>query len=63
MYTNELLEEKYKAQKELSNQAKIEKREYLELIEDEVRKLFSKNKWDLKYSNRKGGFTKNKEAS
>jgi hypothetical protein len=56
MYTNVLLEEKYKAQKELSDQAEIEKKEYLKLIEEEVQELFKKNGWNLKYSKRKGGF-------
>ncbi|NIM18599.1 MAG: hypothetical protein GTO45_42025 [Candidatus Aminicenantes bacterium] len=55
MYTNELLEEKYKAQKELSHQAEIEKKDYLELIEEEVQELFKKNGWNLKYSKRRGG--------
>jgi len=54
--TNVLLEEKYKAQKELSDQAEAEKKEYLKLIEEEVQELFKKNGWNLKYSKRKGGF-------
>jgi hypothetical protein len=56
MYTNELLEEKYKAQRELSRQAEVEQKDYLKLIEEEVQKLFKKNGWELKYSKRKGGF-------
>lgn len=56
MYTNELLEEKYKAQKELSAQAKKEKKNYLEFVEEEVKEFFKKKGWKLKYSQRKGGF-------
>jgi (p)ppGpp synthase/HD superfamily hydrolase len=56
MYTNELLEEKYKAQKELSQQAEKEKKDYLKLIEEEVQKLFKRNGWNLRLSKRKGGF-------
>ena len=56
MYTNELLEEKYKAQKELSHQAEMGNEEYLKVIEEEVQKLFKRNGWDFKYSKRKGGF-------
>jgi hypothetical protein len=56
MYTNELLEEKYKAQKELSHQAEKEKKDYLKLIEEEVKELFKRNGWDSRFSKRKGGF-------
>ncbi len=57
MYTNELLEEKYKAQKALSLQARKENKDYLTLIEEEVRELFQKNGWNLKIADRKGGYT------
>lgn len=56
MYTNELLEEKYRAQRELFLQAEREQKEYSKLIEEEVISLFKKNKWQLKSSKRKGGF-------
>jgi hypothetical protein len=56
MYTNELLEEKYKAQRELSHQAEKEKKDYLKLIEEEVKELFKRNGWYSKLSKRKGGF-------
>lgn len=58
MYTNELLEEKYKAQKKLAKQGKKEKIDYLGFIEKEVRELFKKKGWKLKYSKRKGGYSK-----
>jgi ribosomal protein L17 len=58
MYTNEILEEKYKAQKELSFQAERENKDYLELIQDQVHKLFSEKGWQIKFSTRKGGFLK-----
>ncbi|MCK4764071.1 MAG: hypothetical protein KAW12_17865 [Candidatus Aminicenantes bacterium] len=54
--TNELLEEKYKAQKELSYQADSSRKGYLKFVEEEVRKLFKQKGWNLKYSKRKGGF-------
>lgn len=56
MYTNELLEEKYKAQRELSHLAEIEQKDYLKFIKEEVQELFKKNGWDLRYSKRKGGY-------
>jgi (p)ppGpp synthase/HD superfamily hydrolase len=58
MYTNELLEEKYKAQKQLFNKAKSENKNYLDLIEEEVKDLFSRNNWNFKFSKRKGSFLK-----
>ena len=48
MYTNELLEEKYKAQRRLLKQAKIENKDYFEFINDEVQKLFNKKGWKIK---------------
>jgi|GEM_PF-2429608 len=56
MYSNELLEEKYKVQKELSNQAITEQKTYFKLIENQVQELFQRNGWDLKYAKRKGGY-------
>jgi hypothetical protein len=56
MYSNELLDEKDKAQKELFIQAEKEGKEYFKLIEEEVQELFRRNDWDLKYSKRKGGY-------
>ena len=58
MITNELLEEKYKAQKELSSRAEKQGKDYLQLIEEEVKELFNKNGWNLKFSKRKGGYWK-----
>ena len=42
MYTDELLEEKYKAQKELAERAEKEKKDYFKIIEEEVKELFEK---------------------
>lgn len=56
MYTNELLEEKYKAQRELAQRAEKENKDYLSLAEEEVKQLFKEKGWKLNYSNRKGGF-------
>jgi len=58
MYTNELLEAKYNAQKELAEQAKKEQKEYLKLVEEEVLELFKRKGWPIVYSPRKGGFLK-----
>ena len=54
MYTNEILEEKYKAQRELTKKAVIEKKDYFEIIKDEVRDLFNKNCWEVRFYNGKG---------
>ena len=40
MYTNELLEEKYKAQKELQQQAELKGMEYHEFIVEDVLKIY-----------------------
>ncbi len=56
MYSNELLDEKYKAQKELFIQAEKDRKDYFKLIEEEVQELFRRNDWALKYSKRKGGY-------
>ncbi len=56
MYTNDLLEEKYKAQKKLSRAAESANIDYLEFIEAEVKSLYAERGWKLKYSKRKGGF-------
>ncbi len=56
MYTNELLEEKYKAQRELAEQAEREGKTYHAVAEEKVRELFKKNGWKMKISKRKGGF-------
>ncbi len=56
MYTNELLEEKYKAQRELANQAEKEGKDYMELVMEEVQKNFIDRGWSLNFSKRKGGF-------
>ncbi len=50
MYTNELLEEKYKAQKELVKKAKREKKEYFEIINSEVKDLFKLKGWKIHYA-------------
>mgnify|MGYP006301958619 CR=1 FL=1 len=56
MYTNELLEEKYKTQKELIEFAKDDQELYFELIEQFVSELYRDKKWNLVYSKRKGGY-------
>ena len=56
MITNELLEEKYKAQRILEQESAKQNKDYFELVEEEVRELFECNGWELKISHRKGGF-------
>ncbi len=57
MHTNELLEEKYKAQKLLALKAREEKKDYFEMINDEAKALFELNGWEMKFS----GFNKFKK--
>lgn len=59
MYTNELLEEKYKAQRELSEKAKTDKKDYFEMIKMEVQDLFHQQGWKLLFDKRIGSFKKN----
>ena len=56
MYKSELLEEKYKAQKILSDMAKKSGKDYFEIIKQDVKKLFKEKGWELKFSDRKGGY-------
>lgn len=58
MYTDELLEEKYKAQRQLAKQAKEEDKDYFKVVESEVRKLYSENDWKLDFARRKGSYLK-----
>ncbi len=55
MYTNELLEEKYKAQKQLSKRAENEKTTYFEIVKREVESLYKKNGWEMRFDKRSGG--------
>ena len=56
MYTNDLLKEKYKAQRQLSEDADKANKDYLEFVEAEVKSLYDKKGWKLRVSKRKGGF-------
>lgn len=56
MYTNDLLEEKYKAQRQLSEEADKANKDYLEFIEAEVKSLYAKKGWKLRVLKRKRGF-------
>ena len=55
MYTNELLEEKYKAQRLLSKKAMSEKTNYFEIVKQEVEDLYKKNGWEIRFAKRSGG--------
>lgn len=59
MYTNELLEEKYKAQQQLSQKAEKEKKGYFEIVESEVIDLFRQNGWKIEFDKRVGGYINN----
>lgn len=56
MYTNELLQEKYKSQKKLSKIAQDTKKDYFDIIEKNVRELFQQKSWNFVFSKRKGGY-------
>jgi len=51
MYTNELLEEKYKAQKKLYENAKRENVDYFEFVEQEFKKIFEARGWTKNQNN------------
>lgn len=54
MYTNELLEEKYKAQLALIQKAQNLSKDYFSVVEEEVHALFKKMGWAFHFSKRKG---------
>ena len=56
MYTNELLEEKHKTQKELSASVQDIQESYFDMIEQYVKELYKSKNWNLVYSKRQGGF-------
>ena len=58
IYTNELLEEKYKAQKILIEKAEKESLDYLKLVEKGARELFEQKGWEINFSKRKGVYLK-----
>jgi len=62
MYTNELLEEKYKAQKELFKIARDDEELYFEMIEQLVRELYKEKNWNLVFSKRQGSFEEKENA-
>ena len=49
MYTNELLEEKYKAQKQLEETARKENKSYLHVVEEEAKELYKQKGWELNF--------------
>ncbi len=55
MYTNELLEEKYKAQIQLEKKARSEKTDYFEVVNKEVQSLFKQHDWKMEFDKRSGG--------
>jgi len=56
MYTNELLEEKYRAQKELCASSQDDQKSYIDLIEHYAQELYKEKNWNLTFSKRKGGY-------
>ncbi|MBN1684401.1 MAG: hypothetical protein JW855_03070 [Gammaproteobacteria bacterium] len=62
MYTNELLQEKYKAQKELFKIARADQELYFDMIEQSVRELYKEKNWNLVFSKREGGFEEEENA-
>ena len=55
MHTSDLLKAKYDAQRALAERAKRDSRAYEEVVEEEVRELFHRNGWRLRFSKRRGG--------
>jgi hypothetical protein len=53
MYTNPLLEEKYRVQKYMSEKAGHDIEKLLDMVEEQVREIEKKYNFKLKYSNRK----------
>lgn len=58
MYTNDLLEEKYKAQKQLSEKAEFTKTDYYEIVKKEVKDLYARKGWKMRFEKRSGGYLK-----
>ena len=58
MVTNKLLEKKYRAQEKLVDRSKKKNKEYLEIIEEEVKRLYGEKGWQSKLSPRTGGYLK-----
>lgn len=58
MYTNYLLDQKYKAQFKLWQKAKKLSKSYMNIVEEEVNQLFKEKGWQLKFSSKKGQWKK-----
>lgn len=56
MYTSELLEEKYRAQKKILAKAGGSHERYFEILLELTKELYKEKGWDLVYSKRDGGF-------
>ena len=63
MYTNELLQEKYKVQKELSKKAQDSKENYFDVIEKDVKEFYRQKHWNLVFSKREGGYLDQKNVN
>lgn len=59
MYTNDILEEKYKAQKQLSKKAEFTQIDYYEIVKKEVQELYTQKGWKMRFDKRSGGYLKN----
>ena len=62
MYTNQLLEEKYEAQRQLSKEAQVTKIDYFEIVNKEVRELFKQNGWEIEFDKRTGGHIRSSDG-
>ena len=56
MYSNDLLDEKYKTQKRLYHEANNNHEDYFDFVEKKVKTLFREKLWNLSFSKRKGGY-------
>ena len=58
MYSDPILEEKWRVQKQMAKEANYDLKKLMENSKKTVEKLFKEKDWVLKYSKRKGGYIK-----
>ena len=58
MYSDPILEEKWRVQKQMAKEANYDLKKLMENSKKTVEKLFKEKGWELKYSKRKGGYIK-----
>ena len=61
MYTDPLLKEKWRVQKKLAREAGYDAKKLIENAHKTTKKLAEEMKINIKYSDRKGGYSENEE--